>query len=173
MRPDLLAELKQLRLYGMAGAWSELVEQGQGPVGLDTSRWLLEHLVQAEHADRAMRSVRHQLNLARFPLHRDLAPAPRRTAEVDHPRARHEKPELVVDFEDLVGRPAPIAFGLGLFHIRIVELAFEPEGRRQFPPAGRLHLHVQVALPAARRAFRPFAFHHAPFSRRPRTYKRG
>ncbi|MDQ3056898.1 MAG: ATP-binding protein, partial [Pseudomonadota bacterium] len=69
MRPELLVELKQLRLYGMVGAWSELVEQGHP---LDSSKWLLEHLVQAEHADRAMRSVRHQLTLARFPLHRDL-----------------------------------------------------------------------------------------------------
>ena len=32
----------------------------------------IEHLVQAEQASRAMRSVRNQLNLARFPLHRDL-----------------------------------------------------------------------------------------------------
>lgn len=49
MRPDLLLELKSLRLYGMAGAWSELVEQSQP---MDASRWLIEHLVQAEHADR-------------------------------------------------------------------------------------------------------------------------
>ena len=66
----MLVELKQLRLYGMVGAWSVLVDQGQP---LDSSKWLLEHLVQAEHADRAMRSVRHQLTLARFPLHRDLS----------------------------------------------------------------------------------------------------
>ena len=70
MRPDLLLALKALRLYGMAGAWSELLEQ-EHP--LDSSRWLIEHLVQAEHADRAMRSIRNQLTSARFPLHRDLA----------------------------------------------------------------------------------------------------
>jgi DNA replication protein DnaC len=70
MRPEVLVELKQLRLYGMVGAWSELIEQGHP---LESSTWLIEHLVQAEHADRAMRSVRHQLTLARFPLHRDLA----------------------------------------------------------------------------------------------------
>ena len=71
MRPDLLVELKHLRLYGMAGAWSELAEQSSA--GLDSARWLLDHLVQAEHADRAMRSVRNQMTLARFPVHRDLA----------------------------------------------------------------------------------------------------
>ena len=69
---DLLVELKQLRLHGMALAWSELVEQGAN-AGLDTSRWLLEHLLEAELTDRAMRSVSHQMHAAKFPVHRDLA----------------------------------------------------------------------------------------------------
>ena len=33
----------------------------------------LEHLLREEHTDRAMRSVSHQMNMAKFPLHRDLA----------------------------------------------------------------------------------------------------
>ena len=69
---DLGIELKQLRLHGMAGAWADLVEQGTHP-GLDTSRWLIEHLLQAETTDRAMRSVSHQMHTAKFPVHRDLA----------------------------------------------------------------------------------------------------
>ncbi|HEY5283735.1 MAG TPA: ATP-binding protein, partial [Polyangia bacterium] len=69
---DLMVELKQLRLHGMAMAWSDLVEQGTN-AGVDTSRWLLEHLLQAEHTDRAMRSVSHQMHAAKFPVHRDLA----------------------------------------------------------------------------------------------------
>ena len=72
MTRDLTLELKQLRLHGMAGAWAELQEQGQNS-GLDSSRWLLEHLLQAEEVDRAMRSVSHQMHAARFPMHRDLA----------------------------------------------------------------------------------------------------
>ena len=68
---DLLAELKDLRLHGMAQAWAELVEQGG--VGVEGSRWLLEHLLQAESTDRAMRSVRHPMLAATFPAHRDLA----------------------------------------------------------------------------------------------------
>src|SRR5450432_150399 len=68
---DLLVELKQLRLHGMAMAWSELIEQGD--VGVGSSRWLIEHLLQVETTDRAMRSVSHQMNAARFPMHRDLA----------------------------------------------------------------------------------------------------
>ncbi len=72
MTRDLMVELKQLRLHGMAGAWSELVEQGTN-AGLDSSRWLLEHLLTAEETDRAMRSVSHQMHAARFPVHRDMA----------------------------------------------------------------------------------------------------
>ena len=68
---DLMVELKQLRLHGMALAWSDLVEQGTH-AGLDTSRWLLEHLLQAELTDRVMRSVSHQMHAAKFPVHRDL-----------------------------------------------------------------------------------------------------
>jgi DNA replication protein DnaC len=72
MTRDLTLELKQLRLHGMAGAWAELQEQGRN-AGLDSSRWLLEHLLQAEGTDRAMRSVSHQMHAAKFPTHRDLA----------------------------------------------------------------------------------------------------
>jgi DNA replication protein DnaC len=69
---DLVVELKALRLHGMADAWAELLEQ-RTDVGVQTSRWLIEHLLQAEATDRAMRSVRHQLSAAKFPVHRDLA----------------------------------------------------------------------------------------------------
>ncbi len=69
---DLGPELKQLRLHGMAAAWTDLVEQGTHSE-LDTSRWLIEHLLQAETTDRAMRSVNHQMHAAKFPVHRDLA----------------------------------------------------------------------------------------------------
>jgi DNA replication protein DnaC len=69
---DLNVELKQLRLHGMAGAWLDLVEQGTH-AGLEASRWLLEHLLQAETTDRAIRSVSHQMHSAKFPVHRDLA----------------------------------------------------------------------------------------------------
>ena len=69
---ELAVELKQLRMHGMAGTWADLVEQG-GSAALDSSRWLLEHLLQAETTDRAMRSVSHQMHTAKFPVHRDLA----------------------------------------------------------------------------------------------------
>ena len=68
---DLPAELKALRLHGMAAAWNDLAGQDAG--ALDASRWLLEHLVQAEATDRVMRSVSYQMGAAKFPVHRDLA----------------------------------------------------------------------------------------------------
>lgn len=69
---DLAAELKALRLYGMAEAWAELAGPAHGAT-VESSRWLLEHLLQAESTDRAMRSVRYQITSAKFPIHRDLA----------------------------------------------------------------------------------------------------
>ncbi len=68
---DIAAELKELRLHGMVGAWADLAAQGES--GVAASQWLIEHLLQAEHTDRAMRSVSHQMFAAKFPLHRDLA----------------------------------------------------------------------------------------------------
>ena len=69
---DIQAELKGLRLSGMAMAWADLVEQG-GNAELGASRWLIEHLLQAEAVNRHMRSTAHQTKAARFPVHRDLA----------------------------------------------------------------------------------------------------
>ena len=69
---EVAAELKDLRLYGMSGAWEDLVSQGNS-VGLQSAGWLVEHLLDMEHADRAMRSIRYQLHSAKFPVHRDLA----------------------------------------------------------------------------------------------------
>lgn len=65
-------ELKALRLYGMVDAWSDITAQG-ALATLESSRWLIEHLLEAEHTDRAMRSTRYQIQAAKFPVHRDLA----------------------------------------------------------------------------------------------------
>jgi DNA replication protein DnaC len=69
---DIQAELKGLRLHGMASAWADLLEQGANS-DLAASRWLIEHLLQAEEVNRHMRSIAHQTKVARFPVHRDLA----------------------------------------------------------------------------------------------------
>lgn len=79
---DIGAELKGLRLHGMANAWADLVEQG-GSAELASSRWLVEHLLQAEEVNRHMRSIAHQTKAARFPLHRDLAGFDFEVSQVD------------------------------------------------------------------------------------------
>ncbi len=83
MRPDITAELKYLRLHGMADAWTDLIAQGTSTI--DSSKWLIEHLLQAETTDRYMRSVRNQLNAAKFPVHRDLAGFDFSASKVDQP----------------------------------------------------------------------------------------
>jgi DNA replication protein DnaC len=68
---DVTTELKELRLHGMAVAWTDLMAQGESSTA--SSKWLIEHLLREEHTDRAMRSISHQMKMAKFPLHRDLA----------------------------------------------------------------------------------------------------
>ncbi|MBM3747034.1 MAG: AAA family ATPase [Acidobacteria bacterium] len=79
---DLPAELKALRLYGMSAAWADLQAQGT-PTAVEASRWLIEHLLEAEGTDRAVRSIHYQMKLARFPVHRDLAGFDFEQAKVD------------------------------------------------------------------------------------------
>ena len=68
---EVTTELKELRLHGMVDAWKDLTAQGEANTA--TAQWLIEHLLQAELTDRAVRSVSHQMNAAKFPVHRDLA----------------------------------------------------------------------------------------------------
>jgi DNA replication protein DnaC len=69
---DVAAELKALRLYGMVNAWEEIIAQGK-QTAVESSRWLIEHLLEAEQTDRVMRSISYQMHAAKFPMHRDLA----------------------------------------------------------------------------------------------------
>jgi DNA replication protein DnaC len=83
MRRDITSELKELRLHGMASSWLDLTAQGES--GTASCKWLIEHLLQAEHTDRAMRSVSHQMSAAKFPIHRDLAGFDFEASKVDKP----------------------------------------------------------------------------------------
>lgn len=83
---DVTTELKELRLQGMASAWTDLMAQSASST--ESSRWLIEHLLQAETTDRAMRSVSHQMHAAKFPVHRDLAGFDFNSSKVDQPLVR-------------------------------------------------------------------------------------
>lgn len=71
MSIDRVAHLKALHLYGMASALLELqAEASRQPARPEV--WL-DRLIEAEQADRQVRSLRYQLKAARFPIHRDLS----------------------------------------------------------------------------------------------------
>ena len=70
MSIDRLSQLKSLHLYGMATAWSELLAEGTRRP-MQPEAWL-DRLIDAEQADRQVRSLRYQMKAARFPIHRDL-----------------------------------------------------------------------------------------------------
>ena len=68
---ELMAEFKALRLHGMAATWADLSEQRSAEI--EAARWVIEQMLRAETTDRAARSVSHQMNAAKFPVHRDIA----------------------------------------------------------------------------------------------------
>ena len=70
MSIDRLSQLKSLRLYGMATAWSELLAEGPR-LPMQPEAWL-DRLIDAEQTDRQVRSLRYQMKAARSPIHRDL-----------------------------------------------------------------------------------------------------
>jgi DNA replication protein DnaC len=67
---DPIVEFKNLKLHGMAGVYADLTANGD--VGISRAKELIENLLRAETSDRAMRSIRYQLNAAKFPIHRNL-----------------------------------------------------------------------------------------------------
>jgi DNA replication protein DnaC len=89
---DVATELKALRLSGMVGAWEEIIGQGASTT-VESSRWLVEHLLDAEHTHRVIRSISHQMHTAKFPVHRDLAGFDLEHSKVDH--------GLITDLADL------------------------------------------------------------------------
>jgi DNA replication protein DnaC len=71
MSIDLLTQLKTLHLHGMAEAWAEIQAEAPRQPPLSSER-LLRRLLQAETTARQARSLRYQLNAAKFPITRDL-----------------------------------------------------------------------------------------------------
>ena len=59
----------------------------------------------------------------------DLRPAARRTAELDHPAARQQQPETVVQFDQFEGRARAVAEPPCLRDIGVVQLTRQPLGR--------------------------------------------
>ena len=105
---DFIAEFKELRLHGMASAWEEFASNG-GSSRVEASRWLIEHLLQSEHTDRAMRSIGYQMHAAKFPVHRDLAGFDFEQSKVDRKRSTLPPcPSANQSYEVLSGRSSSI-----------------------------------------------------------------
>ena len=71
MSNETVAQLKALKLHGMASSWPELVAQARH-AEFDPERFMGQ-LISSERAERDVRSVAYQMTAARFPAHRDLA----------------------------------------------------------------------------------------------------
>nr|MDQ3039373.1 ATP-binding protein [Pseudomonadota bacterium] len=70
MLAELTRRLKALHLYGMAAELTEMgAERARKPEAPEV--WL-QRLVDAESMERQARSMRYQLHVAKFPIHRDL-----------------------------------------------------------------------------------------------------
>src|ERR1700710_622060 len=63
--------LRGLKMYSMAQAVSDLVEQGAP--AFDAAVPILSQLLKAEVAEREVRSIAYQIKAARFPAYKDLA----------------------------------------------------------------------------------------------------
>jgi hypothetical protein len=62
--------LRSLKMYGMAQAVMDLIEQGAP--AFDAAVPILSQLLKAEMADREVRSIAYHMKAARFPAYRDL-----------------------------------------------------------------------------------------------------
>lgn len=69
-RHELLDTFRQLKLFGMAAAYDEVVLQGiRRNHQIDE---ILAGLCRAEETERRVRSIRYQMGIARFPVRKDL-----------------------------------------------------------------------------------------------------
>jgi len=71
MSTEIVTRLRALKLHGMAANWPELVARSRH-AALEPEV-LLTQLLDAEGAERTVRSIAYQMTAARFPAHRDLA----------------------------------------------------------------------------------------------------
>ena len=78
--------LRGLKMYGMAQAVGDLMEQGSP--AFDGAVPILAQLLKAETAEREVRSIAYQIKAARFPTYKDLSGFEFGSSEVNEPLVR-------------------------------------------------------------------------------------
>jgi DNA replication protein DnaC len=78
--------LRSLKMYGMAQAVGDLVDQGAP--AFDAAVPILSQLLKAEMAEREVRSIAYQIKAARFPAYKDLAGFDFASSEVNEAMVR-------------------------------------------------------------------------------------
>src|SRR5271154_2596896 len=78
--------LRGLKMYGMAQAVGDLIEQGSP--AFDAAVPILSQLLKAEVAEREVRSIAYQIKAARFPAYKDLAGFDFTSSEVNEAMVR-------------------------------------------------------------------------------------
>ena len=109
--------LRSLKMYGMAQAVGELIEQGAP--AFDAAVPILSQLLKAEMAEREVRSIAYQIKAARFPAYKDLAGFDFASSEVNEALVRQLHRGDFIDGADnvvLIGGP-----GTGKTH-RLISL---------------------------------------------------
>ena len=71
MSVEIIAQLKELKLNGMATCYPELLARARHSEFVPDI--FMKQLIEAETAERTVRSMAYQMGAARFPTHRDLA----------------------------------------------------------------------------------------------------
>jgi DNA replication protein DnaC len=78
--------LRGLKMYGMAQAVTDLIEQGAP--AFHSAMPIVSQLLKAEMAEREVRSITYQIKAARFPAYKDLAGFDFAASEINEPLVR-------------------------------------------------------------------------------------
>jgi DNA replication protein DnaC len=109
----VMVMLRGLKMYGMAGAVGDLIEQGAP--AFEAAVPILSQLLKAEMAEREVRSIAYQIKAARFPAYKDLTGFDFAASEVNEALVRQLHRGDFMDSADnvvLIGGP-----GTGKSHI--------------------------------------------------------
>jgi len=109
----IVVMLRSLKMYGLAQAASDLIEQGAP--AFTAAVPILSQLLKAEVAEREVRSIAYQIKAARFPAYKDLTGFDFASSEVNEAMVRQlHRGEFIENSDNVVLIGGP---GTGKTHI--------------------------------------------------------